>query len=147
MPIALNPARKVRLHLDLDREIEESKRPVFVARYLTADETSQLVELYGKAIDAQSDAEARELLNRALAIGIVGWENIERDGVPVPFGAFSSILSPSEMYELVRKLRHETALSEIDLKKSRSPSPEDTGKSAPAAATASVLTPPAQANP
>ena len=99
MPLALNPNATFELTLDLDADLPESDRAVFIARHLTAGEVVRLDELLSKAQADDTDRTIEnDLLNQALAIQLVGWRNVRgRDGRPVPFTVENDRLTVSDL--------------------------------------------------
>ncbi len=136
MPIATrNGYAIVRLHQDAG--VDLAKRPGFYARYILEDELQQIEDLYLEAT-ASKDMRRREqsaILTKALAIILIGWENVtDRAGNPVPFALehLGQVLTSNEKHDLLLQLLKGVQLAEDEIKKSAAQSVSDTGPTAQA---------------
>jgi len=139
MPIALDPKRTFTVTLESDRDKPVETRPLFVCRYLTARQWKEIARLQDGIDESAGGAEALERIIEAIAMGLVGWENmIAPDGERVPFDAhdLDTLLTMPEAMELFQKMLAQQQLTGADAKKSESRSPTSTVESAkPADAT------------
>jgi hypothetical protein len=89
MPIGFDPNDTCLVTLDcLDQGKPDAERARFKCRFLTSGQRKRVEALVQQAYQPQAtDAERDALINQALLLGIVGWENLrDSDGKDVPFG-------------------------------------------------------------
>ena len=143
MPIALDPALRVRFSLQVDRQQPDDQRPVFILRYLTCRQATQVESLIDQAADPAVSQSVRSVaLNKALAVLIAGWKHLnDENGQPILYALGGvdrdelaqlgdDILTPAEKWELVADGLRAIRLSESDKKKLPSPPAIDTNASA-----------------
>lgn len=118
MPIALDPQETVWLWLQVDAAKPEDARPAFQVRYMTVAQRRRLIAA-AKDAAGQPDDQAEETIRKALESVVVGWR-----GFPKPYALdlLPEYLTVAEYFELVGECLRRTELSEIDRKKSASPS-------------------------
>ena len=107
-----------------DRKLQESDRPVFYIRTLTAGKFAKVINLFGK-IQADTSVgleQVNKIIVDILRISVKNWKNLrDDDGQPVEFkpDKFSKILdclSLPELYELVEQVMNVNGLSEEQAK-------------------------------
>lgn len=121
MPLALNPKNKIPVSLKCDVEDypDEATRPAFFCRFLTCDEFLELEEIIGRAYAETDNKKSSAILDDALAMCVVGWKNLEKAGVPIPFShPIRGVLTIGEKWELIYECQSAPRLAEIDKKKS-----------------------------
>lgn len=118
MPIASDPDKTVPFSLKNDRNKPEESRPTFLCKFLTSRERRAITDLTNKAYEEKDDTKAAELMNKATAVGVIGWKNF---GLPFSIDAIQDVLTDLERWELLREYPYAVSLSEIDLGKSASP--------------------------
>ena len=109
MPRCLEPGATFDVVLDSDMDKPEAERPTFEFRAQSMREWKH----------AKGDLEGFEAALSCVQSGLVGWRNMNRDGVAIPFVAadLESIVDENEVVELFKKVR----FNERDKKKLESP--------------------------
>lgn len=136
MPRSLDPAARLELVLDSDRE--KANPPTFLARTLTARQWLVFAKEYDELFDVITNAEQ---LTKALALVrayIDDWRHMPKNEV----GDLADLLTAGEVMELVGQLFRQTRLGYDDKKKSASPPSSSSGNSAATAGAANASTPP-----
>lgn len=137
MPICSDPQATAEFWLKVDENKPASERPVFVCRFLTARQIREVRRLVKSAYEEKDDAEAAALLDKSLAIGIVGWRNYPGE---FSIERIADVLSESEQWELAWSWPLAVSVAEKDRKGSASPSPSVGDRSAATVAAASAST-------
>jgi len=133
--LALDPQETFRVSLSSDATRDESDRPAFEFRYLTAREFLKVAKV-GDDLDGRNDL-AEEVMQEvcdALSVNLVGWRNVrDRAGNLIGFGGAKLIdmLTIGEVWELYYSARRYSRLTPEDKKKSESESPTSSDGSAP----------------
>ena len=101
--------------------------PAFVCRFLTRRQISEHRRLLKQAESAQGDA-FWDLVWQAIAIGVVGWQNISEK----PFGreALEDSLTEAELMELAARYPDAVTMAEHDRKNSSAPHSHTPGAAA-----------------
>jgi hypothetical protein len=135
MPLSSDPNDTLKIVLACDKNKPDETRPFFKARFMTRRETSQVKRLLAESADDKDYDRGHASLDVALAVGIVGWENmVDRNGNPVDFkvddvagrkalSLTDEFLTGREKWELAERLLTETRLTETDRGNSESPAP------------------------
>lgn len=129
--IALDPTQTTTFCLEADLQKPENDRPTFVTRFLTAAQVIRQEEMMGRVAGAKSDAEAASILIEAISLGLTGVRNFpglpksSNGPVPLPANVMLESMTFGELHECVIEMRRATTLSELDRKKSASPSRSD----------------------
>lgn len=135
--IALDTSQSVEFKLPSDADRPDA--PTFRAHYLTAREASRVraaADDAWKAYRGSTGDDAIAIAVDGLAIGLTGWTGAkDRDGADVPFAPDNvrDFLTDLEILELVNSFHNAILVSELDRKKSASPSPSATEPAAPVA--------------
>ena len=135
MPIALD-GETVNVSLKTDEGKPVETRPAFVCHYLTCRQVLAYEKAIRAASEAKEQSEQNDLLDKALAIAIVGVKNLA--------GEIDDVLTPAEKWELSYTIPLAVQQSELDKKKSLSKSPStgaNSEASVPAPPTASSTVP------
>lgn len=127
---ALDPECTAVVELESYGHRPAAARPRFRAHYLTARDWLRYRDLLRQAPDTP-DEQGLERLTAALALALVGWENVADSGGPVAFSSAAvqrlpDLLTFAELWELAYGVLKAVQLSEADRKKSASPSPSPT---------------------
>ncbi len=87
MPIGFSPSDTATLPLPcIDKGKPDADRARFKFRFLTSGQAKQVERLRDAARAATRDDECDRLLNEAIRIGLVGWENLkDAEGKRIPF--------------------------------------------------------------
>jgi hypothetical protein len=133
MPIASDPKRRFVFHLESDKDTPEETRPGFLCRFLTKREYTDVQDKLKLAQDKGSGADVDKAVAEVIELGVVGWVNIDK---PFNLELLPDILTPDEIAELAFCYPAQARLSERERLFFAPPSPANTGKSAPDAATA-----------
>jgi hypothetical protein len=147
MPVSLSTNRRFEIVLDGDAaaaaESPAHPAPIFYARYLSSDELIAHRDAM-KEISAITDRrEFNQRMDALLGGYILAWTGLrDREGKTILYGEkrFSEICTEPELLELANKCHDGSDLSEVDAKKSKSPS------SSPGAESATTAAPPESAN-
>jgi hypothetical protein len=123
MPLALEPGEKNIVWLDVDADKPIETRPVF---FILAQSMRGQMK-FGKAYDdfiagIKTTDEAASGMCELLASVVVGWKNMFKDGVEIPYSqdAFLDILTLKESQELVQKVLGYSRVSSDEKKSSES---------------------------
>lgn len=114
--------------------------PVFVSRLLSCKQVQDVRALAEKA-GKSPDADANDLLNQAILIGVTDWRNVtDEQGQPLPFSpaALDQAFTVLSKFRFVYRYPDCLSLSEVDAKKSALPSPSNGAGSAPTASAESA---------
>jgi len=132
MPLALDPECTFKHVLTHDKKKPEGEQPYFVFHYLSDKDWKFAAKVSETIDDLGPDAALKERED-AIRLGLVGWGNMfDRKGGEIPYDPdrLEEIINPVEMWELLVALMTRTIPGAEDLKKSESPSPSSTDKSA-----------------
>jgi hypothetical protein len=144
VPISLSTKRTFPIWLDSDAEEPMETRPVFMCRFLSADEVIDLQEAAREAFRPGTlYTDSRQRACAALAGKIVGWRNMrDAQGQEIAWGTrpLSAVCTFEELSELAEKAWRQSELSEVDLKKSTSPSASAGDSTSPTAPISSATT-------
>jgi hypothetical protein len=144
MPIACDPNATCDIWLDTDEAKPIETRPVFIARFVTKRQNSELLRLAQAAYDEQDPVRSNELLHQALAIGIIGWRNqrLPDGSDPGPFAIdkLDDVLTDRELWLLAWTLPRKVTLGEADRKGFRLPPQSDSDSSVAVAAAGNATT-------
>jgi hypothetical protein len=131
--LCADPDERLPVWLDSDKEKPKETRPTFFIRALTQQELREGARFVTQAKAKDVDNEkCSELLDKAIAVGLIGWENIIFRGTPVPFSAETrtgSFLSAGEVWQLSELVLDGQALTEGDRGNSSAPSTTEVGGS------------------
>ena len=139
MPISFHPDTVVDVWFDEDKDIPLEKRPIFKCKAMTCLQVEtwfdSLNELIKKNTSHRDGAEM-------LLTYIIGWENYPE---PLSADALLRVLTPREIWMLIRSLPTRIGANEADAKKSGLPSPT-AGAASAVDAVQPAKTSPANAN-
>jgi hypothetical protein len=140
MPIGFSPDDVAVVHLDcIDKGKPESERARFKFRFLTSGQTKKVERLRDAALTSNRDDESDRLLNEAIRIGLVGWDNL-KDGAgnlipfaPAPTATEDDVLDEFTLrlkFQMAQEYPRELLYKDAESFRSSSPSPADTASSA-----------------
>jgi hypothetical protein len=115
MPRVLAPGATIRVVLESDQSEPVESRPTFLFRALSAREWMAVAE----AAEADKKQTHIAMVLKLERIALIGWENMNRDGQPIPFSLedLDAIVDIGEAIELFEKFVNATKLSPADKKK------------------------------
>lgn len=123
--LCANPDEKLPVWLKSDADKPKESRPTFLIHPLTQQELIGAAKLRQDARGETDNEKCTAILDKIIAIGLVGWENIVFRGNPVPYSAQTrtgSFLTAPEVWELTDLVMDGQALTEGDRGNSSAPS-------------------------
>lgn len=118
--LVYNPKKPRRYVLNVEKNLPEEQRTVFLLKVLTVEERDQLHASFVKAKKENTDNIDYMKLNReCVSLGLVGWENAkDEDGEEIPFDkdtAFNCLMDDT-ILSLTLAIKHGSELTEQDKK-------------------------------
>lgn len=101
MPILLSPKQTYKYTLVSDKESENP--PVFILKCLSKGAWREIAALSDTFDASANSTESLDVVDKILAVGVIGWENVNENGAPIKFSLdkLDEILTVSESIELM----------------------------------------------
>lgn len=110
-----NSGRTADFILESDKAKDPATRPTFVFRFLASRDTRKAKALtIEAATGAKTDEDVEGLLKQAVALGLIGWRNIDE---PFSIDNLASILSDDELWEMATLFPVRLYEAEIETKR------------------------------
>ncbi len=132
MPISAHKSKRAKISLEIDKDIPEPERPVFLFRFISNAERGEVranLEAAGKFKDDESQSSS---VCAAIRPALIGWENQTTAFAPAgdSIDPLRRILTLTEIWELAFAFLDGITVQERDIKNSQPPLADATEKSA-----------------
>jgi hypothetical protein len=122
VPIGFDPADSEWIELKSASAPQGAPPIRFRCRYLSYRQEKQVDDLRNRAIDASNEDDRNALLNDAILIGIIDWQNVTLDGAPLAFSREAlDELTTLQKVRITAEYPGAMFLTEADRKNSSSP--------------------------